>query len=270
MPTLTTSGVNLYYELTGNDAAPTVVFINGLFQDTTSWALAVRALAPRFRTLTYDCRGQGQSDKPLAGPYLPETHARDLAALLDALDIRRTHFVGLSNGGIVLQHFARLFPERLDRLVLADTLSHVDAVQRAMLHTWRLGLETGGTAMRFMIALPWLWGADFLERNYDAIMALRDKAVQTLPTYSSLHLVDGALTHDARGWLAGIAAPVLVVNGEQDLIVQMHHARFLQSAIPGARLHIIADAGHAAWLEKAGEFNQVVEAFLDGLPGTGN
>lgn len=264
MPHLAANGINLYYELAGPPDAPVVVFINGIYQDTTGWALAVRDVSPRFRTLVYDCRGQGQSDKPAEGPYMPEDHARDLAALLDVLRVERVHAVGLSNGGIVLQHFARLYPARLGRIVLADTFSHMDAVQDAMLASWRAALETGGTGLRFTIALPWVWGADFLGRNYAAIMALRDKAIETLPAASSLHLLDGARTHDARAWLGDIRAPALVIVGDQDVIIQLHHARFMQGAIPGARLHVIHGAGHAAWLECAGEFNRAVLDFLEG------
>jgi 3-oxoadipate enol-lactonase len=263
MPFAVVNDVQLYYELreAHSTDAPTVVFINGIFQDTTSWALTVRDVASAFRTLVYDCRGQGQSDKPQAGPYTPELHARDLAALLDALQIERAHFVGLSNGGLVLMHFARLCPSRLHRLVLVDTFSHLDVVQQAMLHSWRAALEAGGSALRFTVSLPWTWSADFLAQNYDTIMALREKAAQA-PTHSSIHLVDGALTHDARAWLGDIRAPTLVVQGTEDKMLSIEKAHALQQAIPNAQLHLIAGAGHAAWLEKAAEFNQVLLEFL--------
>jgi 3-oxoadipate enol-lactonase len=93
-------------------------------------------------------------------------------------------------------------------------------------------------------------------------MALRAKAIETLPTYSSLHLLEGTYQHDAREWLHTIQVPTLVVVGDQDLMVQAHHARFLQQSIPGAQLHIIQGAGHAAWLEKADEFNRTMRDFL--------
>jgi 3-oxoadipate enol-lactonase len=263
MPFAAVNDVQLYYELSAAQSgdAPTIIFINGIFQDTTSWALTVRAVAPTFRTLIYDCRGQGQSDKPQTGPYTPELHARDLAALLDVLHIERAHCVGLSNGGLVLMHFAKLFPARLRKLVCVDTFSHLDAVQQAMLHSWRAALEAGGSALRFTVSLPWTWGADFLAQNYDTIMALREKAAQ-LPTHSSIHLVDGALTHDARAWLGDIRAPTLVVQGTEDKMLSIEKAHALQRAIPNAQLHLIAGAGHAAWLEKATEFNQVLLEFL--------
>jgi 3-oxoadipate enol-lactonase len=125
------NGTRLYFELSGPDDAPVVVFINGIFQDTSGWALATRALQPRFRTLVYDCRGQGLSDKPEAGPYYSADHARELLALLDTLEIAHAHFVGLSNGGMILMHVARLAPERALSLAFVDTFAYLDPVQQA-------------------------------------------------------------------------------------------------------------------------------------------
>lgn len=261
MPHAHANGIRMYYELSGDAARPLVVFINGIFQDTSSWALATRAFAPEFRTLIYDCRGQGQSDKPVEGPYSSELHARDLAALLDALGVQRAHFVGLSNGGVVLLHFARRFPERLDRIVLLDSFAHMDRSQQAMLDSWRAALEAGGSALRFTVSMPWTWSRDFLEANYDMVMGLREKAA-ALPVHSSLHLIDGVYHHDARPWLASIAAPTLIVHGDEDRMALPRSAREMQAAIPNARLHWLRGAGHAAWLEQADEFHQVTKSFL--------
>jgi 3-oxoadipate enol-lactonase len=261
MPFTAANGIRIYYELAGDAGKPLVVFINGIFQDTTSWALATRAFASGFRTLIYDCRGQGQSDKPAAGPYTSELHARDLAALLDALGETRAHFVGLSNGGVVLQHFARLFPERLDKIVLLDTFAYMDRSQQAMLDAWRAALEAGGSALRFTVSMPWTWSRDFLEANAAAVLALREKAAQ-LPVHSSLHLIDGVYHHDARPWLPDIAAPTLIVHGDEDRMALPRSAREMQAMIPNSRLHWLYGAGHAAWLEQADEFHKVTIGFL--------
>jgi 3-oxoadipate enol-lactonase len=264
MPLVIVNGnVKLYYELSGPAGAPVVAFINGIWQDAASWTLAVRDLGPCFRTLAYDCRGQGQSDKPEAGPYDSETHARDLAGLLDALGIDRVHLVGLSMGGMVALHFAHLYPERAARLVLTDTFTHIDGVQRAMFNSWRVALEAGGGGLRFVVGLPWVWSAASLETSYDTIMAMKEKALR-LPVYSSYHLIDGALENDARSWLGEIRQPALVINGEEDLMVPLYRARELQQALPGARLEIIPGGAHAAWLERPVEFNRAVLEFLQG------
>jgi 3-oxoadipate enol-lactonase len=263
MPTLNANGVSLYYELAGDANQPAVVFINGIFQDTTGWRFAVRDLSTAFRTLIYDCRGQGQSDKPEAGPYFTEQHARDLLALLDALDIKAAHFVGLSNGGMILMQLARIAPERVGKLVFADTFAYLDPVQQAMMRSWRAALVNGGSALRFDISLPWTWGADFLASNLNAVLALRERAAK-LPSLSSIHLIDGVIDHDARPWLPQITAPAMIIHGEHDRMAPPHSVAVLQEHLPHAQMHWLARAGHAAWLEQAAEFNAAVKAFLLG------
>lgn len=261
MPAIHANGVNLYYELSGDEGKPVVVFINGIFQDTTSWSLATRAFGNDFRTLVYDCRGQGQSDKPTDGPYTSELHAHDLAALLDGLGIGRAHVVGLSNGGVVLLHFAKHFAERLGKIVLLDTFAYMDKSQQAMLNAWRAALVAGGSSLRFDVSMPWMWGRDFLETNLEAVLALREKAA-LLPVHSSLHLIDGVYYHDARPWLASITAPTLIIHGDEDRMALPRSVGEMQAAIPGARLHWLQGAGHAAWLEKAAEFHTIAKSFL--------
>ncbi len=261
MPVIQSDGARIYYELNGPDGAPVVLFSNGIWQDTASWAAAVRDLGPYFRTLTYDCRGQGQSDKPDSGPYTPPIHARDVLALLDALELPWVHFVGLSNGGIIALHFAHLYPGRVRKLVLADTFTHIDGLQQVMFRSWRFALEAGGGALRFRVGLPWVWSARSLEERYDAVMAMIEKA-ERLPVPSSIHLIEGALTHDARPWLHEIRHPALVINGEQDLMVPLWRAEALVHALPDAQLCVIPGAAHAAWLEEPALFNGAVLDFL--------
>jgi 3-oxoadipate enol-lactonase len=261
MPYQNARGTRLYYELDGPETAPAVVFINGIFQDTSGWQFAVRDLRTHFRTLAYDCKGQGRSDKPEAGPYYTADHAAELLTLLDALGIAHAHFVGLSNGGMILMHVARLAPERVDKLVFADTFAYLDPVQQAMMRSWRAALTAGGSALRFDISMPWTWGSAYLERNLDAVLALRDKAAQ-LPAHSGIHLIDGVINHDARPWLPSIHAPALIVHGEHDRMAPPHSVAVLHAHLPHARVHWLADAGHAAWLEQHAAFNHAVLDFL--------
>jgi len=259
MPFVIHNGVKLYYEDSGTGSA--VVFINGIWQDTASWTAAVRDMEGGFRCITYDCRGQGQSDKPADGPYAPELHASDLLALLDELGVERSHLVGLSNGGIIALHFARLWPERVGKLVLADTFTHLDGVQQAMFRSWRVALADGGGKARFFVGLPWVWSPRSLETKLDDIVAMLPKA-ERLPVVSSYHLIDGALTHDARGWLRDIHTPALVINGELDLMVPHYRADELRAALPDARLVVIEGGAHAAWLEQPAAFNAAIIEFL--------
>ena len=124
MPTVNVNGVDLFYDLAGPKGLPTVVFSNSLGSTIEMWDGVAAALAGRFRVLRYDTQGHGRSgsrDQPTTIDDL----ADDLAGLLDALDIRQAHVVGLSLGGMTAQAFAVLHPERTASLVLMATAAHL-------------------------------------------------------------------------------------------------------------------------------------------------
>src|SRR3954468_19259557 len=116
MPRIRVNDIELYYEFKGQPSGPTVVLVNGLLTATASWNAHLPFLGGRYRLLVYDCRGQGQSDKP-DHVYETRLHIEDLAALLDALEIERAHFVGLSNGGAAVLAYAADHPERVESAV---------------------------------------------------------------------------------------------------------------------------------------------------------
>ena len=130
MPYIQANGIRIYYEWHGPENAPVLVLNNGILMNAAaSWVPQTVAFAGSYRVLQYDCRGQAQSDRP-AGPYSMAQHADDLAALLDALGVRRAHVLGISYGGEVSQAFALRYRERVLSLVLADTVSEVGAELR--------------------------------------------------------------------------------------------------------------------------------------------
>lgn len=124
MPAVTVNGVDLFYDLAGPKGLPTVVFSNSLGSTIEMWDGVAAALDGRFRVLRYDAQGHGRSgsrDQPTTIDDL----AADLAGLLDALDIREAHVVGLSLGGMTAQAFAVLYPKRTASLVLMATAAHL-------------------------------------------------------------------------------------------------------------------------------------------------
>lgn len=254
------NGIKLYYEWHGSEAAFPVVFVNGLTSDTASWTFQVPAFAPHFRVLLYDCRGQGQSDKPL-GPYSTAFHAYDLLALLDALGIHQAHIVGLSNGGAVAMHLAAGHPDRVARLVLADTLVRVDAVLQATLASWLAALDAGGPLLRLEVATPWVWGREFLENDTTILPTLRDKAAGADPD-ALRALIRGLQGFDIRDRLESIQAPTMVLVGEEDVLTPLRHARALSEAIPNAQLVTVANAGHILMIEQPEVFNILTLGFL--------
>ena len=121
MPKIKVNGVELYYEDTGGIGKEVIVFSHGLLLNCRMFDAQVAALSGRFRCITYDHRGQGQSEATTSG-YDMETVYEDAAQLLRALDAVPCHFVGVSMGGFVGIRIAARQPKLLQSLTLIETL----------------------------------------------------------------------------------------------------------------------------------------------------
>lgn len=123
MPHLPINGVSLYYELTGQENAPSVVFMSGLTGDHNNWAFQLQSLKENYFCLTHDWRDTGQSEVSSLENYTLETLAADVAGLITQLDFGKSHIVGLSMGGAVAQHLALNHPELVKSLTLASSFA---------------------------------------------------------------------------------------------------------------------------------------------------
>jgi 3-oxoadipate enol-lactonase len=237
-----------------------LLLIHGLMVSGAMFQPVVPALAARYRVVIPDLRGHGRSGA-LPEPYSVEQLARDLARLLDDLEIDAAHVVGYSQGGAVAQQFARDYPERVRGLVLACTYAYNMLSPRerleGMLAPWLvriLGMRrlaklvfsgAGGGPRLPPETTAWLQG----------ILAANDKA-------RMVAAVEAMKAFDSRPWLQQIAAPTLVIAGAEDTAVPFAHARMLAQGIPGAQLRVIEGAGHTLIWTHAEIFVQGVEAFL--------
>jgi pimeloyl-ACP methyl ester carboxylesterase len=120
MPLATLNGNKFHYWQLGS--GPDLALLHGLGGNLSVWHFgAVPKLRSSFRTLTYDLRGHGRSEMPSTG-YTTRDGAYDLLALLDHLGVERTHLAGHSYGADIVLHFAMLFPDRVNRVVVIDPM----------------------------------------------------------------------------------------------------------------------------------------------------
>jgi 3-oxoadipate enol-lactonase len=258
------NGTELYYELRGKPQGDRLVFLNGLLMDLRAWEPLLFWFSPRFSILLYDMRGQGRSEKP-EGPYPIPLHAQDLRALLDFLDWERVSLIGLSSGAAVALSFAASWPERVAKMVLVGAYAHVDAVLRAKLRAWLEAAKLGST-LRFIIATPWVWGNDFLERYPDLYAQFQARAEEFSPE-AACALIAGAGEHDVRSELPKIRAPTLLLVGEEDIFLPPRYAQAVAERLPCALVHIVPQAGHALPFEFPEVFAKEALAFLEGHHG---
>jgi pimeloyl-ACP methyl ester carboxylesterase len=263
--TVPANGQELYYEVHGD--GPPLVLVMGIGYDSSLWTLAqVPTLSTQFQVVIVDNRDAGRSSQAMH-PYTIADMADDLAGLLDALAIQRSHLLGLSMGGMIAQEFALRHADRVDRLVIsgsgaAPARSAVDPVR---IWSWVKAHDASGEVFGGQ-QLTALFSTGFL-RNHKAVQdttALLASNPYPMSPEAYGRQADAYLRYDAVDRLSAITAPTLVVVGEQDLLTPPWVAREVADAIPGARFEVIRGDGssHVVPIERPDEFNRVVSSFL--------
>lgn len=261
MPTIQANGIEIYYELHGPDDAEVLVLSNGVLMSTASWGLQTPALAKHYRLLLYDCRGMWKSEH-LAGPYTMELHADDLAALLDALSISVAHIAGISYGAELSMAFALKYPQRVLTLFLASAVSESDAVLRGFIETWSAAARARDPRRLFEVSYMLNFSAAYIEANRPSLEAAAARYT-LLDMDAVLELFDCFERLDLTRELHQIAAPTLVMVGENDILKPRKYSELIAHQIPGAELVVVPGAGHAVCLEKPAIFNALLLGFLE-------
>ncbi|MFQ5998187.1 MAG: alpha/beta fold hydrolase, partial [Candidatus Bathyarchaeia archaeon] len=134
-------GARLWYQLQGEGEV--IAQIHGAGFGHDNFAKVTPHLAKRFRILDYDMRGYGLSDRPKQ-QYSMEVWARDLNALLEALQIPKAHIHGTSMGGMIAQKFAVLHPDKVKSLTVGCTSCKADQTMKRMFGGWKYMAEKEG------------------------------------------------------------------------------------------------------------------------------
>jgi 3-oxoadipate enol-lactonase len=259
MPKIQANGIQLYYELAGPAEAPVVMLSNSLGTLLEMWDPQMQALAERYRVLRYDSRGHGRSEAP-EGPFTIDMLADDALGLLDALDIARAHFCGLSKGGMVGQVLGAKHGDRLISLALCSTACHMPARE-----LWderiRMCTEQGMAALADGVVERWFTEA-FRREPSIAVERVRQMIINT-PPHGYAACCAAIRDMDLRELITGIRLPTLVIVGDKDPATPPEMAEEIQSRIPGARLEVVPDAAHLLNIEQDVVFDALLTSLLD-------
>jgi pimeloyl-ACP methyl ester carboxylesterase len=250
-------------------SGPGVVLLHAFPLDSGMWWNQFGALADGFRVIAPDLPGFGGSAVS-AGLTIDAT-ADVVAELLDHLGMNeRVVIGGLSMGGYAALAFARLYPQRVRALILADTKAEPDdEAGRANRDRLIRLTEDQGPAAVIDELLPKLLAPATTTSKPDVVQFVRETAgrQQAEGVVAALRALRDR--PDARPGLSHISCPTLVVVGDQDAITPPDKARELVGSIPNARLATVPDAGHLSNLENPVTFSAALRAFLEGLPEDG-
>jgi pimeloyl-ACP methyl ester carboxylesterase len=220
------------------------------------WSGLLPALSADRRVIAVDARGFGES---ALAPYAIADLADDLAALLDALDVKRAAVLGMSMGGYTALAFAARHATRLSALVLADTRSAADTPEA------RAKRDEALATLRDRGVDAYLDGSlgKMLAPGAAAPLQARVRAA-AVPRADAIAAALVALRDrpDRTAELPAIACPTLVLCGAQDQVTPAAEMRRMSGAIPGARYVELAGAGHLAHLEAPEPFAKAVNGFL--------
>jgi len=260
----------IHWEYFGSGDREAVVLLNGLAMHTRAWYGFLPRLLAEYDVVLYDYPGQGASSAHDVPYFIPRIAAY-LAAILDHLDVRRVHAMGVSYGGFIALDFARLFQERLHTLTLSGILlSHetlFDMYQDISLRFYRGGPPLFDMYTRYMYEK--IFGEAFATQAKDVMEQMRqrfhDRYADTTHSLIRLTQAQDPFFADLDANLGGygaIAVPVLVMPGAEDRVIPVWVQRKLLSILPHARWQPVERSGHVVYLEQPDAFFDHLKHFM--------
>ena len=259
LPTLDIQGDKFNCRVDGSPDAPVLVLSNSLGTNLSMWDAQMPALTARFRVLRYDTRGHGVS-AVTPGPYTIGELGRDVLKLLDALKIRRAHFCGLSMGGMISMWLGVHAPDRIGRMVLANTAPKIGTPEM-----WNQRIDNvrkGGMEAIVDTLLERWFTAAFRARAPEAVARV-GAMLRATPPEGYMACCAAVRDMDQRDAIAGIRHPTLVIVGTHDAVTPPAEGRATAERIRGAR-YVELDAAHLSNVEAADRFTAEAVAFIAG------
>ena len=265
MPTIEINGCNYYYESHGNPANETMLFSHGLLWSGKMFRKQVDFFKDRYHIITYDQRGQGQSSVPETGYELDQLYL-DAVGLIEKLNLKKVHFIGLSMGGFIGMRLAARRPDLMHSLILMETSAELEpsTAKYALLNTI---VKIFGVKAIVSPVMKIMFGDKFLN---DASRK-EEKAFWI----SELLKNKKTITRSVRGIIrrkgmeeeiTKITCPVLVMVGTQDKATVPAKAEFIHKQIPQSKLAYVEGAGHSSSIEEPDQVNGIIKGFLESSP----
>jgi 3-oxoadipate enol-lactonase len=255
-------GIDVHYEVTGH--GPWLTLSHSLAAHLGMWDSQLDLLNQHFTVLRYDIRGHGQT-QATEGPYTLEQLADDVHGLLKHLGVTRTHWIGLSLGGMIGQVLAIRHPNVLDHVVIADSTGKGAPNAVTMWGDRATLARTQGLAALVQPTLS-RWFTDPYREKHQDVMARIGHMIETTSVNgyagccAAISLIN---THDG---LQKLTQPGLVIVGAQDQATPPVMSEQIHLNWPKSSYVILKDAAHLSNIEQAEAFNKAVMEFLPSPP----
>ena len=258
MPIAKVNGISINYRVEGQGEP--LVMISGFSATMDGWKYQTPPFKKHFQLITMDNRGVGKTDKP-QGPYSIEMMADDTIGLMDYLNIKKAHILGISMGGAIAQEIAIHFPERVLKLILISTWAGQDnglnGLSPETLEGTKLPVRRGTSRL---VDLSF---NKLLRRIiYVPLIRIQINRMSKPEATGITGQTDACLSHNTLNRLPLINAPTLVIAGTKDRVVKPTSSETIARNIPNARLVKINNGSHAVFMEINKVVNKEVQDFL--------
>ncbi len=255
------NGIDLAYSDEGRGTP--IVFLHAFPLNRTMWAEQVAGLKDRYRVVTIDLRGHGESEAPM-WRYTVDQFAEDVNGLLEHLGLAQATFVGLSMGGYILFALYRQKPALFQSLVLADTRATADTpeAKATRLSMAQIAYRRGASAIADLMVPKLISPASLTDRP-----DLRDRLREIITGNQVSGIVGDLMAMedrpDSTPLLPTLSVPTLVLVGEEDVASPPQEVEGMAQQIPGSTFRRIPRAGHLSNMENPGAFNEAILSFLN-------
>ncbi len=262
---MTRSKTDTSYDLTGPFGAPVLVLVHGLGLTRATWDEFVPVFAGRYRVLTYDLSGHGESAMPQSIPSL--TFLSDqLVVLLDELGIARTTIIGFSLGGMINRRFAIDHPGRVEALVILNSPHEREPEAQRLVEERAAQTGAGGPGATIDNTLERWFTPEFRQNSAVAVARIRAWVLDNDPENYTRHRQ--VLAHGVVELIRPkppITAPTLVMTCEHDSGSTPAMAHAIASEIDGSKTLIVPGLQHLGLIERPEVFIQPILQFLEGV-----
>lgn len=263
MPQFDLDGKSIYYETYGQGKP--LVLLNGIMMSCPSWAPFIPVLSAQNQLILVDFFDQGRSEKLEGQCYDHALQVEAVRALLDTLGLEKACIAGISYGSEVALELAVTYPERVERLILFNATAATG---------WWLGdigkgwnLAASNAQAYYHTAIPVIYSPAFYTHRHEWMEQRKTLLVQLFGNEAFMgamrRLTASSDHYDLRQRVCEIRCPTLVVACQEDYLTPLKEQEFLAQQIPGCRLVVLPQCGHASMYEQPTLFATLLVGFAN-------
>ncbi|MED3835631.1 alpha/beta hydrolase [Peribacillus frigoritolerans] len=263
MPFVKVEDLSIHYEIEGNGEP--LVLLHGMSNNSQSWKEQIQELKEHYTVIAWDAPGYGKSSDPAEEYRHFKEFARILNGMLDQLKLEKIHLLGHSMGAAIAIEYCSLYPNKVNKLILADSTRGAAA----------LSPEENETKLKNrLFSIENLSTKEIAEKRIQALLSphasenvhARVKEIMTQIRPAGYRSVAYSLYHlNQMSMLSHIAVPVLVICGELDTVTPIKESEAIHEKLINSRLVIIPEGGHLCYQENPRKFNSSILEFLKGI-----